>query len=244
MPKPLRIEHPGGCYHVICRGNARLTIFQADSDKELLLRRMVRGYPKAGPTKPSSSPIASSASTSTDLPVRCRTYLQCREGFPSSDSSQNQEHDRARLVRVVGQVVFLTRLDMDPIARPGNVRRTVDDGHGDLAGEHDEHFVVLVLVRFALVRHDPRPELRDPADHHRFVLEGRQHGLAVVRRAGVVNSRDFHRCLSLVSLHLTTTTAPVGRPYSSAASSLVRESGRIRRCSTAIRGRPRRFGRR
>ena len=37
----MRIEYPGACYHVICRGNARLPIFQADSDKELLLDRMV-----------------------------------------------------------------------------------------------------------------------------------------------------------------------------------------------------------
>lgn len=41
MPRPLRIEYPGACYHVICRGNARLPIFQADSDKGLLLDRMV-----------------------------------------------------------------------------------------------------------------------------------------------------------------------------------------------------------
>ncbi len=41
MPRPLRIEYPGACYHVICRGNAQLPIFQEDSDKELLLDRMV-----------------------------------------------------------------------------------------------------------------------------------------------------------------------------------------------------------
>ena len=41
MPRPLRIEYPGACYHVICRGNARLPVFQADADKELLLDRMV-----------------------------------------------------------------------------------------------------------------------------------------------------------------------------------------------------------
>jgi len=39
MPRPLRIEFPGACYHVMCRGNARLPIFHADADKELLLDR-------------------------------------------------------------------------------------------------------------------------------------------------------------------------------------------------------------
>lgn len=41
MPRPLRIEYPGACYHVFCRGDAWLPIFQADPDKELLLDRMV-----------------------------------------------------------------------------------------------------------------------------------------------------------------------------------------------------------
>ncbi len=41
MPRPLRIEFPDACYHVICRGNARLPIFRDDADKELLLDRMV-----------------------------------------------------------------------------------------------------------------------------------------------------------------------------------------------------------
>lgn len=41
MPRPLRIEFPDACYHVICRGNARLPIFRDDSDKELVLDRMV-----------------------------------------------------------------------------------------------------------------------------------------------------------------------------------------------------------
>ena len=41
MPRPLRIEFPNACYHVICRGNARLPIFEDDADKELLLDRMV-----------------------------------------------------------------------------------------------------------------------------------------------------------------------------------------------------------
>jgi len=41
MPRPLRIEFPDACYHVMCRGNARLPIFRADADKELLLDRMI-----------------------------------------------------------------------------------------------------------------------------------------------------------------------------------------------------------
>ena len=41
MPRPLRIEFPDACYHVMCRGNARLPVFRADADKELLLDRMV-----------------------------------------------------------------------------------------------------------------------------------------------------------------------------------------------------------
>ena len=41
MPRALRIEYPGACYPVICRSDARRPIFHADSDKELLLDRMV-----------------------------------------------------------------------------------------------------------------------------------------------------------------------------------------------------------
>jgi REP element-mobilizing transposase RayT len=41
MPRPLRIEFPDTCHHVICRGNARLPIFEANQDKDLLLDRMV-----------------------------------------------------------------------------------------------------------------------------------------------------------------------------------------------------------
>ena len=41
MPRPLRLEFPDACYHVICRGNARLPIFRDDADKELFVDRMV-----------------------------------------------------------------------------------------------------------------------------------------------------------------------------------------------------------
>ena len=41
MPRPLRIEFPDACYHVICRGNTRLPIFQDkySSQRRELLRR-------------------------------------------------------------------------------------------------------------------------------------------------------------------------------------------------------------
>ena len=41
MPRPLRIEFPGACYHLMSRGNGRLPIFKDDADKVLLLDRMV-----------------------------------------------------------------------------------------------------------------------------------------------------------------------------------------------------------
>ena len=40
MPRPLRIEFPGACYHVMFRGNARRPVFREDADKELLVERM------------------------------------------------------------------------------------------------------------------------------------------------------------------------------------------------------------
>ena len=41
MPPSLRIEYPGAWYHVICRGNARMSIFREDLDKELLVACLV-----------------------------------------------------------------------------------------------------------------------------------------------------------------------------------------------------------
>ena len=35
MPRPLRIEFPGACYHVMFRGNARMPVFREDADKDL-----------------------------------------------------------------------------------------------------------------------------------------------------------------------------------------------------------------
>jgi len=40
MPRPLRIEFPGACYHVMFRGNARMPVFREDADRELLVERM------------------------------------------------------------------------------------------------------------------------------------------------------------------------------------------------------------
>ena len=41
MARPLRMEFPGACYHVICRGNFRFPVFREDRDRELILRRLV-----------------------------------------------------------------------------------------------------------------------------------------------------------------------------------------------------------
>jgi REP element-mobilizing transposase RayT len=40
MARPLRIEFPGACYHVMCRGNFRFPVFKEEEDKGLLLRRL------------------------------------------------------------------------------------------------------------------------------------------------------------------------------------------------------------
>ena len=41
MARPLRIEFPGACYHVICRGNFCFPLFADDEDKSLVLERLV-----------------------------------------------------------------------------------------------------------------------------------------------------------------------------------------------------------
>ncbi len=33
MARPLRLEYPGGLYHVIARGNERKAVFRDDSDR-------------------------------------------------------------------------------------------------------------------------------------------------------------------------------------------------------------------
>jgi REP-associated tyrosine transposase len=42
MPRPLRVEVPGGTYHLTARGNRRQPIFRSDVDQELLLGLLAR----------------------------------------------------------------------------------------------------------------------------------------------------------------------------------------------------------
>jgi len=41
MARPLRVEFPDACYHVICRGNFRFPLFADDNDKSLVVERLV-----------------------------------------------------------------------------------------------------------------------------------------------------------------------------------------------------------
>jgi len=40
MARPLRIEYPGACYHVMCRGNQSREIFETDKDSNLFVRTL------------------------------------------------------------------------------------------------------------------------------------------------------------------------------------------------------------
>ena len=40
MARPLRVEFPGACYHIISRGNFRVPVFRDDRDRELFLRKL------------------------------------------------------------------------------------------------------------------------------------------------------------------------------------------------------------
>ena len=40
MARPLRVEFPGACYHIISRGNFRFPVFRDDRDRELFLRKL------------------------------------------------------------------------------------------------------------------------------------------------------------------------------------------------------------
>ena len=42
MARPLRVEFPDACYHVICRGNFRFPVLREEGDRELLLERLVK----------------------------------------------------------------------------------------------------------------------------------------------------------------------------------------------------------
>jgi REP element-mobilizing transposase RayT len=41
MARPLRVEFPYACYHIICRGNFRFPVLSEERDRELLLERLV-----------------------------------------------------------------------------------------------------------------------------------------------------------------------------------------------------------
>ena len=41
MARPLRVEFPGACYHVINRGNFRFPVFEENRDRELILEKLV-----------------------------------------------------------------------------------------------------------------------------------------------------------------------------------------------------------
>jgi Transposase IS200 like len=40
VPRPLRVEIPGGIYHVVARGNERKAVFRDDEDREAYLGRL------------------------------------------------------------------------------------------------------------------------------------------------------------------------------------------------------------
>ena len=40
MARPLRVEFPGACYHVINRGNFRFPVFREERERELLLWKL------------------------------------------------------------------------------------------------------------------------------------------------------------------------------------------------------------
>ena len=48
MPRALRIEYPGACYHVMCRGDRREEIFRGDEDRELFLATLGEVCGKTG----------------------------------------------------------------------------------------------------------------------------------------------------------------------------------------------------
>ena len=40
MARPLRVEYPNACYHVMNRGNRGQTVFERDTDCELFLKKL------------------------------------------------------------------------------------------------------------------------------------------------------------------------------------------------------------
>ena len=41
MSRPLRIEYPGACYHIMNRGNQRMDVFSSADDYKLFLDKLV-----------------------------------------------------------------------------------------------------------------------------------------------------------------------------------------------------------
>src|SRR6266404_2654543 len=48
MPRPLRIQYPGACYHVMSRGDGREAIFRNAADRSEFLRTLGRACQKTG----------------------------------------------------------------------------------------------------------------------------------------------------------------------------------------------------
>ncbi len=83
MARPLRIEYPGACYHVMSRGNARLPIFGDDADKKLLLDRMVRKTYRAKVTGYIHlNPVRIPSFADAPLDVRHREALEGLQNHP------------------------------------------------------------------------------------------------------------------------------------------------------------------
>ena len=48
MPRQVRIEYEGACYHVMCRGDRREAIFQDEQDRERFLRTLGEAAERSG----------------------------------------------------------------------------------------------------------------------------------------------------------------------------------------------------
>ena len=70
MARPLRIEFPGACYHVICRGNQRFPVFGGEEDRVLLLDRF----------KKFADAYGVSVRCYCLMVNHCHLYLQTEEG--------------------------------------------------------------------------------------------------------------------------------------------------------------------
>ena len=48
MPRSLRLQFPGACYHVMARGNRREAIFADDDDRRFFLRALAQASERTG----------------------------------------------------------------------------------------------------------------------------------------------------------------------------------------------------